>query len=476
MSVPTKDHAGNRQALLVLGMHRSGTSALSGFLVRLGARAPRTLMPARPDNPRGHFESDAFFEFNERLLHAAGTSWDSWRRLDPEWFDRPIARPFEAEFRRLLAEEFGDAHLFVIKDPRISRFAAFWIRQLRAERVEPAIVFSVRNPLDVARSLTDRDGFSTERGLLIWLRHVLDAEAATRTVCRAFVRYEDLLKDWKAVAEILSRDLQIDWPAPWPEIEQEMAAFLTPDLRHHAIALTSLQGPEPLSTWVKETCRAFDLLLEKNGRGADDAFQMLDAIRQEFDRVSTVFGGVLPDEKLRLRGRVLALEQELIALGSERDDLRRHAANLEEERADLRRHATNLETERADLRRHAANLEAERADLRQHATNLETERADLRKHAANLAAERDDLRWHASNLATELDGVRQHAANLESERDALKQHIANVESGRENDRVSMQQHANNLVAERDSLREHAANLERELASLRDHVAKLRIGP
>src|SRR5690349_10750018 len=75
--------AAGRTALLVLGMHRSGTSATAGLLVRMGAQSPASLMRPNADNPRGFWESEAFWGFHERLLHAAGDRWDSWTRFHP---------------------------------------------------------------------------------------------------------------------------------------------------------------------------------------------------------------------------------------------------------------------------------------------------------------------------------------------------------------------------------------------------------
>jgi hypothetical protein len=57
-----------REALLVLGMHRSGTSAVAGLLVRLGAQPPKTLMEGDADNRKGYWESTALCAFHERLL------------------------------------------------------------------------------------------------------------------------------------------------------------------------------------------------------------------------------------------------------------------------------------------------------------------------------------------------------------------------------------------------------------------------
>ena len=80
-----------RRAILVLGMHRSGTSAVTGLLVRLGARA-KTLIRPNEHNPLGFWESDAFFAYHERLLRDAGTDWDEWTPVAVDGLIRPRSR------------------------------------------------------------------------------------------------------------------------------------------------------------------------------------------------------------------------------------------------------------------------------------------------------------------------------------------------------------------------------------------------
>src|SRR4030095_1407423 len=81
-----------RHALLVLGMHRSGTSALTNLLVHLGAAPPKTLMGPNQNNPLGFWESQSLCALHDRLLNAAGSSWDAWTALDAAAFERAAAQ------------------------------------------------------------------------------------------------------------------------------------------------------------------------------------------------------------------------------------------------------------------------------------------------------------------------------------------------------------------------------------------------
>ena len=75
-----------RIAILVLGMHRSGTSAVTRVINLLGADLPSNLMPAVAGaNEPGFWESMDVYRLNDEILASVGSSWDDWRRFDPAW-------------------------------------------------------------------------------------------------------------------------------------------------------------------------------------------------------------------------------------------------------------------------------------------------------------------------------------------------------------------------------------------------------
>src|SRR4051812_14331812 len=113
-----------RRAILVLGMHRSGTSAVGGVLNQLGAVAPKTLLAARADNPRGFFESLPLAVVNDAMLASARSSWDDWKQLV---LGPAITDSNRQTFKTVLSDEFGQAPLIFIKDPRICRFIPFFL-------------------------------------------------------------------------------------------------------------------------------------------------------------------------------------------------------------------------------------------------------------------------------------------------------------------------------------------------------------
>src|SRR5258708_1393498 len=105
----------SRRAILVLGMHRSGTSALSGVACALGASAPNHLLPGTSANPRGYWESALLIRAHDRLLASADSSWDDWRRLDPNWHKSQEAQTFHEQLLSILQSEYKDWPLLSIK-------------------------------------------------------------------------------------------------------------------------------------------------------------------------------------------------------------------------------------------------------------------------------------------------------------------------------------------------------------------------
>jgi len=362
-------------------MHRSGTSAVTGLLVRLGARAPKTLMRPTAHNPLGFWESDAFFDYHERLLRTAGTDWDEWTHASFDVLDATTVARFTDEWRGLLQQEFGDAPLFAVKDPRICRFVPFWLGNLAAHGIEAAAVITVRTPLEVAQSLAVRDGLGTEHALMLWLRHMLDAEWATRSIARSFVGYQDLLVDWKSAGRQTFEDIGVDWPDDGYANDAEISAFLKPELRHHAVGIEQLSAPAPLGDWVEQTDAAFARLLTRDPESPHLALRMLDDVRSDVDRFTTVFGPIFSSMRRAERQRSSTLEREV----------RQHALNAETERDRLRQHALDVETERDRLRQYASEVETERDRLHACASARDAELAGVRSHALRVEQERDEL-------------------------------------------------------------------------------------
>lgn len=307
-----KSYQIKRRAILVLGMHRSGTSALSGVACALGASPPNNLLPANFANPNGYWESLPLVQAHTELLASADSSWDDWRQLDPRWYGSEDAVRFHRRIRDILESEYDEKPLFVVKDPRLCRFLPFFLSVLKEMTVTPVALFSLRDPLEVAFSLRRRDGFSISKSVALWLRHVLEAELHSREMPRCTICYENLLKDWRLEMSRAGGATGVAWPADPETSATSIEKFLVTDLYHERNESAGLEKHPELLFLATE---AYRLLLAASTAPADrDLFRQIDAVRTKFDAASEFFGAILRTEQAsvqQLRTKLLQKSSEL---------------------------------------------------------------------------------------------------------------------------------------------------------------------
>jgi hypothetical protein len=279
----------HRVAILVLGMHRSGTSALTWLLGRMGAALPRDAIPSSGENSKGYWESAGLVAADDRLLRAAGSSWFDPRPLALANIPPALLAERIEGIRLAVAEGWGTAPLLAVKDPRQCRFVPTMAALLTDAGIEPRAVLMLRSAADVAGSLHSRDATTRAYAELLWLRHMLDAERDSRPLRRAVVSYDGLLADWRAtaatIAPLLGRE---GWTA---DDEGEVDAFLDPALRHHAGQRTG--APGPLGDLIEAAERAFALLLAEDGAVARAA---LDDVARRLAAMPWLEGDLIHDE------------------------------------------------------------------------------------------------------------------------------------------------------------------------------------
>ncbi|MGH8801122.1 MAG: glycosyltransferase [Casimicrobiaceae bacterium] len=218
-------------ALVVLGVYRSGTSAFTRALNLCGATLPQRLVAARLAlNPTGFWEAEAVTDLDVQFMHRLGADWNT---LDVKLPDGgPLVEEFLVSAREILDNHYGGAALILIKDPRICMLAPLWHRALKGASYRPAYLVPVRHPLEVARSF-EAQGDVSVNGLAVWHAYMRRAEAFTRAVDAsvAYVRYAELLDDWRSVVRRIAR--QLDIPLDVDPHSREVDRFLEPGMRRH---------------------------------------------------------------------------------------------------------------------------------------------------------------------------------------------------------------------------------------------------
>jgi hypothetical protein len=205
-------------------MHRSGTSALARVLSLRGAALPMQLMPANAGNEKGYWEPERIVALNERILASLGLAWNDAFAADALANAGAIAPAFLDEARDILAAEYGDAPLIVLKDPRCTLLQAFWREALAGLGIAMSPVVVGRPPREVVASLVRRDGTSALGAGLLYAAYGV---AAARTPApAAFLTYAQLLDDWRGCTDRIAKELGFAWPRMPAGASVEIERFL----------------------------------------------------------------------------------------------------------------------------------------------------------------------------------------------------------------------------------------------------------
>ncbi|MGE2721060.1 sulfotransferase family protein [Mycolicibacterium celeriflavum] len=241
--------------LFVLGVNRSGTSALARVLSLCGGTLPPGLVGAMPDNPLGHWEPRAANFLNEAILQRHhSTMFDPTLRLQEEGAFGTAERSAWVEEIRSFFTSLPTAPLVVVvKDPRITVLSGLWFEGARSAGFDVMAAVTVRHPHEVIASVGRRSPASPELSGALWLKYNLLAERHTRDVPRVFVEYANLLQDWRREVKRISAALGIEL-----DLGNDGAIddFLKVDLRRQRYGgpASELFGSDWISTVYAELC------------------------------------------------------------------------------------------------------------------------------------------------------------------------------------------------------------------------------
>lgn len=284
-----------RRAIVVAGMHRSGTSAFVRCVNLLGAGIGEKLIPANWGNERGFWEDEEVIAADDALLEAVGRSWHDVRSMPEGWPSHPAVAEPAARIARIVADETTRCPLWVVKDPRLSRLVPAWEAAFDASGIEPFFLVALRHPAEVAASQARRDGFPAGKSHLLWLRHLLEVEHATRGRRRVFVLYDDLLRDWRSTLARAGEVMGLAWPVALDEAAPGIEAFLGRELRHFSMDDERERGfaADGAAPVVVEAWRA--LRAAAGTAGEAELRAALDRVREDVASSERVFSPVVDD-------------------------------------------------------------------------------------------------------------------------------------------------------------------------------------
>lgn len=305
--------------VVVLGMHRSGTSLLARLLNLAGLPLGPASALAGPaeDNLRGFWEHVGLRDVSDEVLRCFGGSWMAPPQLPAGWLEDPRVEALRVRAQEILARDFGGRALWGFKDPRVSLLVPFWRRVLPAPI---AWILAVRSPREVAASLARRDSVPWPVAEDLWNEYTRRAIADAPECLDAIVHYSRLLEDPVREIERLRDALGLPLPPFDEATRQALAAEAHPEMRHH-------QDPGGAGGLAAATRSLLARLETGRGPDPDDGWQDRAAERSLLRAVALA----LSDELAARRTAAGALSErsrELLATQAELDRWREEAQQL----------------------------------------------------------------------------------------------------------------------------------------------------
>ena len=221
-----------KQIIVVLGMHRSGTSVIARSLKVLGVGLGDNLMPAVPGvNDKGFWEDMDFYVLNEDLLKAlSGREWHTLIPISLNEFNDDSLASLKIRAIELLRKKTSKLSVFGLKDPRFSILLPFWKNVFLSLDVDVKYVIAIRNPISTALSLQKRDGFDLEKSYYLWLNYMVSCFVETENELRVVVNYDLVMAEPEPQIQRMAEKLSLC--VITSELKEFESNFISSDLCH----------------------------------------------------------------------------------------------------------------------------------------------------------------------------------------------------------------------------------------------------
>ncbi|MET1059332.1 MAG: hypothetical protein ABWX84_07030 [Nocardioides sp.] len=300
--------------VLVTGTGRSGTSTIAGSLHHLGLEVPGPYLGTNESNPKGFFESRWAVRFHKRITHAAGiTDMDS-RPTALARAHSAVTSERREELVAFLRDRASGHSQVVIKDPR-----SVWVQRLWREAANDAgldirYLSMLRHPAEVIGSRatyysTKSDVAARRRYEILsiarWVNNSLISEHETRGQRRTFVKYLDLLEDWRPAVAKVAAELGLTYEGDLtPGVHHQVDDFIDPDLRRVRVTWDDLEIPEELQEIAQGVWEALIVLFDAGGQD-DGASAQLDQLSARYSQLFAIASAITQDatEQAAAEGR-----------------------------------------------------------------------------------------------------------------------------------------------------------------------------
>lgn len=233
-----------RKCIVVLGMHRSGTSAMAGLLEIFGVYlGDNLLMEGNDERGLKQFENKEIYQLNEKLLGSVGSSWDDVENIPVSKFNNGQSKKLIKEISESIKEEYAGEEIFCIKDPRISLLIPIYRKIFKKLKIEPHFIIMKRDSMEIARSLEERNGFLFSKSLSLCDKYYDCIDRNMSKIDAICIEFSDLIKNTKENYLMIQKKFNINFNPFSKKISDN---FLDPKLKHYDFNYNNYQGVRDL--------------------------------------------------------------------------------------------------------------------------------------------------------------------------------------------------------------------------------------
>ncbi len=479
MSKQSVEHTSipNHKCIFVVGMHRSGTSAVAGLLQRMGVYLGSDLMQADKFNEKGYFENKKVFEINERILDTLGITWHSTYELQKDLLRFDKITRFYSEIENLIREEFGGNKIFAIKDPRLGILLPLWQTVTEKLGIETACLFPIRHPSEVTQSFKRPHPLIKDYALLLWIDYNIRAEMYTRKIDRRFIAFETLINNPLLITNQIRHFIGITVQIP----DHKIPSFVDDRLRH----FYKDDGASDLDASAKFLWEVFEKLVKDDHERWRNA---LDEFRVSYEGLAQLFARANHSKEKNNRSRWNKEYEKLLASSKEQSDLianiKRDLKTKSDLADEIKGECERLELELTITQKENAKLKADNESRERELKLLKQQKEQLKGEIKDFNLKTRTLSRKVADLIDKIhdrdEELVKEKSNSEQQYEMMLKMIDLISTEKEKStRKIAQLHENVdelnerlLVINQDylNLRNHSENLARDKRNLQNSVS------
>jgi glycosyltransferase involved in cell wall biosynthesis len=407
--------------IVVLGMHRSGTSAVTRSLTVMGIDLGDKMMPPMEgNNPKGFWEDIDINALNIEMMHALSSDWHYLTLIDAVDVETLRSKGFFLRAVDLIRKKIDHAPSFGFKDPRVAKLLPFWKEVINYCQFDVSYILAIRHPRSVVKSLAKRDSIEESKGYFLWLGHVIASLAGSSGKNRVLVDYDVLMQSPDHELERIAKNLGLEINDA--ELQSYKKEFLDHSLRHTIYQPNDLMLDDACPPLVYEIyTKLLEIATDQSQIDTPDFQERIEQWAAEFVRLKSALQ--LADRLYRQRevavqslaecdNQIANLKQAVTERDGQIANLKQALAEREGQIANLKQALAERDGQIANLKQALAEREGQIANLNQAVTEREGQIANLNQ----AVTEREGQIANLNQAVAEREG---QIANLRFESDRI---------------------------------------------------------